>query len=45
MLNGFNRKVDIQPGPVQMVRLRPFDVEDRRHRRFPEPRKVIEGKE
>ena len=45
MFDGLHRKIDIELGPVEVVVLRPHNIEDLRYWRALEPREVLERQE
>lgn len=45
MLDGLDREVHIEVGPVQMVGMGQLDVQQLSHRNILEPREILEGQE
>jgi hypothetical protein len=45
VLDGFDREVDVEIGPVEVVRSRAFDVEDGAIRGFRKPRELCKRHE
>jgi hypothetical protein len=42
VFDGFHREIDVEVGPIQVVRTRKPDIRDFPNRRLPKPRKLGE---